>query len=78
MTEAFVSLEKLQNELLGYRFKNPKLLLAALTHKSARSFYQLDADYEKLEALGDAILDYVININMMRYTMFERYLPQHD
>lgn len=34
-------------------------------------------DYEKLESVGDAILDYVIGINMMRYTMFERYLPQH-
>jgi dsRNA-specific ribonuclease len=74
-TQAILSLEPLQKDVLNYKFKNPKLLLAALTHRSARSYYQLDADYEKLEALGDAILDYVININTMRYTMFERYLP---
>lgn len=49
-----------------------------MTHPSAKSFFNLDADYEKLEALGDAILDYMININMMRLTMFERYLPQHE
>jgi dsRNA-specific ribonuclease len=35
----------------------------------------IGVDYEKIEALGDAILDYMININMMRNTMFERYLP---
>ena len=63
---------------MNYQFKNPMLLLAALTHPSAKNFYHLEYDYEKLEALGDAILDYVININMMRYTMFERYLPQYD
>ena len=49
------------------------ILLASLTHPSAKSFYRLNNDYEKLEALGDAILDYVITINMIRYTMFERY-----
>lgn len=63
---------------MGYSFKNPSLLLMAVTHPSAKSFFQIDKDYEKLEALGDAILDYIININMMRFTMFERYLPQHD
>mmetsp|Transcript_12898 Transcript_12898/g.19989 ORF Transcript_12898/g.19989 Transcript_12898/m.19989 type:complete len:454 (-) Transcript_12898:711-2072(-) len=73
---AYERLESLQNDLLHYKFKNPKILLSALTHPSAKSFYQLDSDYEKLEALGDAILDYMININMMRFTMFERYLPQ--
>lgn len=73
--QAFEALLPLQRDVLGYRFKNPALLLHAVTHRSARSFYQLKGDYEKLEALGDAILDYMININMMRYTMFERYKP---
>jgi len=72
------TLEILERDVLNYKFKNKKLLLAAVTHRSARNHYQLEGDYEKLEALGDAILDYVININMMRYTMFERYLPQHE
>lgn len=63
---------------MNYKFKDPEILLAALTHPSAKSRYQLTKDYEKLEALGDAILDYVINVNMMRYTMFERYKPQYE
>lgn len=71
-------LEKFSSEVLDYKFKNPKILLAAVTHPSAKAHYQLTQDYEKLEALGDAILDYVITINMIRYTMFERYKPQHD
>lgn len=73
--EACKTLETLERDVLNYNFKDKKLLLAAVTHPSARSYFQVDKDYEKLEALGDAILDYVININMMRYTMFERYLP---
>ena len=35
--------------------------------------YLLDACYEKLEVLGDAILDYLINSNIFKYTIFERY-----
>lgn len=76
--EAYKTLGSLERDVLDYQFKNKRLLLAALTHPSAKSHFQLDHDYEKLEALGDAILDYVININMMRYTMFERYLPQAE
>ena len=78
MQSALEKLQDIEENILNYKFKNPMLLLAALTHPSAKNFYHLEHDYEKLEALGDAILDYVININMMRYTMFERYLPQYD
>ena len=28
---------------------------------------------EKLEVLGDALLDYIANSNLLQYTMFERY-----
>ena len=35
--------------------------------------YQLDVCYEKLEVLGDSILDYIANSNLIKYTMFERY-----
>lgn len=81
--EAFIEpalkeLEKFSSEVLDYKFKDPRILLAAVTHPSAKSHYRLSHDYEKLEALGDAILDYVITINMIRYTMFERYQPQYD
>ena len=73
---AFTALLPLQTDVLNYKFKNPEILLRSVTHRSAKGHFMLGGDYEKLEALGDAILDYLININMMRYTMFERYLPQ--
>ena len=43
-------------ERLGYRFKNRKLLIEALTHKSYRQPY----NNERLEFLGDAVLDLVV------------------
>jgi hypothetical protein len=73
IAEAIKVLQQYSQNTLNYTFKNPMLLLAALTHPSAKSFYRITGDYEKLEALGDAILDYVLTINMIRYTMFERY-----
>lgn len=40
---------------LGYRFNNPELLEAAVTHRSAGS-----RNNERLEFLGDAVLGYII------------------
>jgi len=40
---------------LGYRFDNPQLLQAAVTHRSAGS-----QNNERLEFLGDAVLGYII------------------
>jgi len=40
---------------LGYRFQDPGLLQAAVTHRSAGS-----SNNERLEFLGDAVLGYVI------------------
>ena len=45
-----------------------------MTHKSAKSFFNINFNYEKLEILGDAILDYLANANLLRFTLFERYL----
>ena len=73
IAEAIKVLQQFSKDTLNYTFKDPMILLASLTHPSAKSFYRLNNDYEKQEALGDAILDYVITINMIRYTMFERY-----
>ncbi|CRZ20592.1 ribonuclease III [Kingella kingae] len=42
---------------LGYTFKQPAWLQQALTHRSAHS-----QNYERLEFVGDAILDYVITL----------------
>ena len=44
---------------LGYFFKNPELLKQALTHKSYGKH-----NYERLEFVGDGILDYVIALNL--------------
>lgn len=46
---------------LGYQFKNPALLERALTHKSfANELKQNTEHNEKLEFLGDAVLDLVV------------------
>ena len=41
---------------LNYKFKDQKLLIYALTHKSAKKNY----NNERLEFLGDAVLDLVV------------------
>ena len=48
-------LEPLQRKL-GYRFADERLLVRALTHKSA----SLDSNNERLEYLGDAVLGYAV------------------
>ncbi len=63
--EAIKSLE----DTLGYHFQNPLLLEAALTHKSHR--YETNEkeaqDNEKLEFLGDAVLDLVLSDLLMKH-----------
>jgi ribonuclease-3 len=48
-------IEELENTL-GYTFSSKKLLIEALTHKSYKQPY----DNERLEFLGDAVLDLVV------------------
>lgn len=60
-------------KILNFEFANKNLLLEALTHHSFKDAYGLQRCYEKLEVLGDAILDYVANSNLIKYTMYERY-----
>lgn len=52
MSNDIKSLEK----TLGYSFKTPKLITEALTHKSYKQHY----DNERLEFLGDAVLDLIV------------------
>ncbi len=49
------SLEILEDKL-GYTFKDKKLIIEALTHKSYKQPY----DNERLEFLGDAVLDLIV------------------
>ena len=41
---------------IGYKFQNPSLLLQAVTHKSWTAEYPRQPNYERLEFLGDAVL----------------------
>ena len=45
-------------EIIGYTFRNKELLSRALTHPSY--FSALNQNYQKLEFLGDSILDFLV------------------
>ena len=49
-------MDKKFSECLGYQFKNKNLITEALTHKS----YTKEYNNERLEFLGDAVLDLVV------------------
>ena len=49
------SIESLEDRL-GYKFQDKKLIIEALTHKSYKQPY----DNERLEFLGDAVLDLIV------------------
>ncbi len=62
--------DKLQSSL-GYHFKNLDLLTEALRHPSLRQQDQKIQDYERLEFLGDAILNFIITEAI--YNSFKKY-----
>jgi len=48
---------------LGYQFRNPQLLLEALTHSSfAQESTDRPRDNEQMEFLGDAVLTFVVSV----------------
>ncbi|HIP54799.1 MAG TPA: ribonuclease III [Sulfurimonas autotrophica] len=53
---------KTLEEKLGYKFHDKKLIIEALTHKSYKQPY----DNERLEFLGDAVLDLVVGEYLFR------------
>lgn len=61
-TEAF---NKIQTAL-GYRFKNIKLLDEALTHDSNRVNDRTLPTYQRLEFLGDSVLNLVVSDSIFR------------
>ena len=46
-------------KIIGYKFKNRKLLLTALTHSSYSNEHRVDSN-ERLEFLGDAVIEFII------------------
>ena len=58
------SLEKIQ-DLIGYRFQEPKLLIEALTHSSfASEVSEGSRDNEQMEFLGDALRNFVVSVHL--------------
>lgn len=55
----FIKLDELQKNI-NYRFKDINLLKRALTHRSALNEAGVTQSYERLEYLGDAILEMLI------------------
>ncbi len=73
MRELYQRLPLLE-ERLGFRFRDPGLLVRALTHRSYAAEKKLGprADNERLEFLGDAVLSAVIS-----HLLYERF-PGHS
>jgi len=55
-------------ERLGYSFGNRALLRQAFTHRSYANEFDVDVDNQRLEYLGDAVLDLVVSTEL-----FNRY-----
>jgi ribonuclease-3 len=62
MAEA--SIEEIQNQI-GYTFRDVELLREALTHSSyAQEVGSETADNERLEFLGDAVLNFIVSVRL--------------
>lgn len=55
--------QEIENDILGYQFKNKGYLLQALTHPSYTP-NRITQTYEKLEFIGDAVLDFLITCHI--------------
>ena len=62
-----VDIEELEDKI-GYSFKDKNLLLTAITHSSYAYEHQKEGAsfYERIEFLGDAVLELVLNIQIFR------------
>ena len=49
-------------KIIGYEFKNKNLLTLALTHPS----YSKEESYQRLEFLGDLVLDAIVGIALFK------------
>ncbi|HSF86588.1 MAG TPA: ribonuclease III [Acidimicrobiia bacterium] len=66
-TDHAAAVERLE-EMLGYRFDDRELLQQALVHRSYAGEQQMNHSYERLEFLGDAVLQLAVT----RYLFDER------
>jgi ribonuclease-3 len=62
---AGVLLDQLQ-KVIGYQFRNPELLLEAVTHSShVQESSRRGRDNERLEFLGDAVLNFLVSVRLI-------------
>ncbi|KAJ4721644.1 Endoribonuclease Dicer-like [Melia azedarach] len=62
--ERLVNVRHLES-LLKYSFRDPSLLVEALTHGSYMH-PEISTSYQRLEFLGDAVLDYLITVHLFK------------
>ncbi|KAF9197951.1 Dicer-like protein 2, partial [Haplosporangium sp. Z 27] len=79
-------IEKVQGAL-GYKFRCPQLLIEAITHSSASPSALAAASYERLEFLGDAVLEFAVAnhyhkrypaTNIKKFRMFKSLILAND
>ncbi|GAB7360413.1 hypothetical protein MBLNU230_g8369t1 [Neophaeotheca triangularis] len=70
-----VNLPKLE-ELIGHKFNQPSLLLEAVTHASSQGAAS-SMSYERLEFLGDAVLDLIITPKLFAHPRKLRHWQLH-
>ena len=49
-------------KVIGYQFSDKSLLARAFTHSSYANEHKQAYDYERIEFLGDAVLDYIVGL----------------
>lgn len=67
---------KKAEQIIGYTFRDKELLVTALTHKSYVNEHDNCTSYEKLEFLGDSVLNFVIAEKLYRQSENEGEMTQ--
>ncbi|CAK9295605.1 unnamed protein product [Gordionus sp. m RMFG-2023] len=71
IAKIFSNLERFE-DVINYKFNDPAYLIQALTH-SSYGLHRLTDCYQRLEFLGDALLDYLITRHL--YNLSDRFTP---
>ncbi len=57
---------------IGHTFNNPALLLAAVTHRSYATERNAESDYQRLEFLGDSVIQLIVSEHLYNLYPTER------
>ncbi|XP_027932096.1 endoribonuclease Dicer homolog 2-like isoform X1 [Vigna unguiculata] len=72
--ENLVDVKFLESRLNNYKFEDPYLLVEALTHGSYKG-PEIQTCYERLEFIGDAVLDNLITMHLYKEYFNEKFSP---